>query len=80
MRLPKKGRKYTYSHKDSEYDSIDYNSIFALGLLLFFITLTALLYNILNSTFGYLIIETKIDPATLTAGLECICNTASQSF
>lgn len=42
--------------------------IFQVSTIVGIITLTALLYNILNSTFGYLIIETKINPATLNAG------------
>ncbi len=42
--------------------------IFQVSTIIGIISLTALLYNILNSTFGYIIIETKVDPTSLTAG------------
>jgi len=42
--------------------------IFLLSTIIAIITLTALLYNILNSTFGYIAFVPKVDPASLTPG------------
>ena len=39
--------------------------IFQLSTLIGILTLTALLFNILNSTLGYVAFEDKVDPETL---------------
>jgi len=41
--------------------------VFQVSTIVGIITLAALLYNILNSTFGYIVIETKVDPTSLTS-------------
>ncbi|MBN1995034.1 MAG: phosphate ABC transporter permease PstA [Anaerolineae bacterium] len=47
-----------------------WRTIFMASTVVAIIALTALLYNIINGSFGYVVVQNKIDPAALVLGVE----------